>query len=113
MKKGRSVIGFRWLLPLTLTLRHGLPGLPAHISAAWIRPPTFIRPPSWIVAIWAVVHGVVGIMMLLYCLAPSLAGRTTAEYDQYIRNVTLYWHFMGFTAVVTFCVLGLFPLVAS
>jgi cytochrome c oxidase subunit I+III len=67
----------------------------------------------WIVAIWAVVHGVVGVIMQLYCLARSLAGRMTGEYDQDIRNVALYWHFMAFTAVVTFAVIGLFPLVSA
>jgi cytochrome c oxidase subunit I+III len=34
-------------------------------------------------------------------------------YDQDIRNVTLYWHFMAFTAVVAFAVLGLFPMVSA
>ncbi|CDN54686.1 Subunit III of cytochrome c oxidase,also similar to C-terminal domain of long variants of subunit I [Neorhizobium galegae bv. officinalis bv. officinalis str. HAMBI 1141] len=67
----------------------------------------------WIVAIWTVTHGVVGAIMQAYCLARSVAGRMTAEYDQDIRNVALYWHFMAFTAVVTFAVIGLFPLVAS
>ena len=65
------------------------------------------------IALWTVIHGVVGVVMQLYCLARSLTGNMTGEYDQDIRNVTLYWHFMAFTAVVTFGVLGLFPLVAS
>jgi len=67
----------------------------------------------WVIALWTVIHGVVGVVMQLYCLARSLTGNMTGEYDQDIRNVTLYWHFMAFTAVVTFGVLGLFPLVAS
>lgn len=67
----------------------------------------------WVIAIWTVTHGAVGVVMQFYCLARSLTGRMTAEYDQDIRNVTLYWHFMAFTAVVTFVVLGLFPEVAS
>jgi cytochrome c oxidase subunit I+III len=67
----------------------------------------------WIVAIWTVTHGIIGAIMQGYCLARSIAGRMTAEYDQDIRNVTLYWHFMAFTAVVTFAVLGLFPLVST
>jgi cytochrome c oxidase subunit I+III len=67
----------------------------------------------WVIAIWTVTHGAVGVVMLLYCLARSLTGRMTGEYDQDIRNVTLYWHFMAFTAVVTFLVLGFFPEVAS
>jgi cytochrome c oxidase subunit I+III len=67
----------------------------------------------WIVAIWTVTHGAVGGIMQLYCLARSFAGRMTGKYDQDICNVTLYWHFMAFTAVVTFAVIGLFPLVST
>ncbi|MFN7024261.1 MAG: cytochrome c oxidase subunit I [Pseudorhizobium sp.] len=63
----------------------------------------------WILAIWAVVHAAVGSIMQLYCLARSFAGRMTARYDQDITNVTLYWHFLTVTAVVTFGVIGLFP----
>ncbi len=63
----------------------------------------------WILAIWAVVHAAVGCIMQLYCLARSFAGRMTACYDQDITNVTLYWHFLTVTAVVTFAVIGLFP----
>ncbi len=32
--------------------------------------------------------------MQLYCLAKSLAGRLTPDYDQDIGNVALYWHFV-------------------
>jgi cytochrome c oxidase subunit I+III len=65
----------------------------------------------WILAIWTVAHAAVGAIMQLYCLARSFSGRMTAEYDQDIRNVALYWHFMAVTAVVAFGVIGLFPLV--
>jgi len=63
----------------------------------------------WILVIWAACHGAVGILMQLYCLARSLAVRLTAEHDMELHNVTLYWHFMLITAVVTFSVVGLFP----
>jgi cytochrome c oxidase subunit I+III len=63
----------------------------------------------WILVIWTAVHGAVGILMQLYCLARSLAGRLTAEHDMELHNVTLYWHFMLITALVTFSVVGLFP----
>ncbi|MDH0911749.1 cytochrome c oxidase subunit I [Rhizobium pusense] len=63
----------------------------------------------WIVALWAVVHGVVGIIMQLYCLARSFAGRMSARHDMDLRNVVLYWHFLIITAVTSFGVLGLFP----
>lgn len=63
----------------------------------------------WILVIWTAVHGATGILMQLYCLARSLAGRLTPRYDTELHNVALYWHFMLVTALVTFCVVGLFP----
>ncbi len=63
----------------------------------------------WILVIWTVAHGVVGVIMQLYCLARSLAGRMTSRHDMEICNVALYWHFMLVTAVTTFAVVGLFP----
>ena len=63
----------------------------------------------WILVIWAAIHGAVGIIMQLYCLARSLAGRLTPQYDMDLHNVALYWHFMLVTALVTFGVVGLFP----
>ena len=49
-------------------------------------------------------------IMQLYCLARSLAGRLTPEHDIDLHNVVLYWHFLLVTAAVTFAVVGLFPL---
>lgn len=66
----------------------------------------------WMIAIWTTAHALVGAIAQLYALARSLAGRTTPTHDADIRNVTLYHHFMLFTAVVTWCTLGLFPEVA-
>ncbi len=63
----------------------------------------------WILVIWVAVHGALGFIMQLYCLARSLAGRLTARHDMDLHNVTLYWHFMLVTAGVTFIVVGLFP----
>jgi cytochrome c oxidase subunit I+III len=63
----------------------------------------------WILVIWAAVHGAVGIIMQVYCLARSLAGRLTPRHDMDLHNVALYWHFMLVTALVTFAVVGLFP----
>ena len=34
-----------------------------------------------------------GIVMQLYCLAGSFAGKMTPRHDADLRNVTLYWHF--------------------
>lgn len=63
----------------------------------------------WVLVIWATVHGALGIIMQLYCLARSLAGRMTPRHDMEICNVALYWHFMLVTALTTFGVVGLFP----
>ncbi|MBW9117696.1 cytochrome c oxidase subunit I [Rhizobium cauense] len=63
----------------------------------------------WILALWTVVHGGVAIIMQLYCLAGSFAGRLTAAFDADLRNVVLYWHFLIITALTSFGVLGLFP----
>jgi cytochrome c oxidase subunit I+III len=63
----------------------------------------------WVVALWTVVHGGVGIIMQLYCLARSFAGRMSARHDMDLRNVVLYWHFLVITAITSFGVLGLFP----
>lgn len=63
----------------------------------------------WVLVIWTAVHGAVGVIMQVYCLARSLAGRMTPRHDMEIRNVALYWHFTLVTALITFGVVGLFP----
>jgi cytochrome c oxidase subunit I+III len=63
-----------------------------------------------VLAIWTAVHGAVGSLMLGYCLARSIAGRMTPVYDCDISNVALYWHFAGWTAIVTVLTIGYFPL---
>ena len=60
--------------------------------------------------LWSVIHLGVGIIMQLYCLARSFFGRMTPTHDADIWNVTLYWHFAGFCALVTAGVTGGFPL---
>lgn len=64
----------------------------------------------WVLVLWTVVHAGVGLIMQLFCLVASFAGRLTQTYDKDIHNVTLYWHFMVVTAVFTFAIVGLFPL---
>jgi cytochrome c oxidase subunit I+III len=64
----------------------------------------------WVLVLWLLAHAAVGLIMLFYCLARSLAGRLSAAYDMDLRNVVLYWHFLTVTAVTTLCVIGLFPL---
>lgn len=64
----------------------------------------------WILAIWCAAHAGVGIIMHAYCAARRLAGRMTAQHDQDIVNVALYWHFVAFETVVTVAVIAGFPL---
>jgi cytochrome c oxidase subunit I+III len=34
----------------------------------------------------------------------------TPEHDADIRNITVYFHFLALTAIVTYATIGLFPL---
>jgi cytochrome c oxidase subunit I+III len=65
----------------------------------------------WVLAIWTAVHVAAGIVMLAYCAARRLAGRMTARHDIDIVNVTLYWHFVTITVLMTVAVIAGFPLV--
>jgi cytochrome c oxidase subunit I+III len=88
-------------------------GCAAGLAGPWttgMDPTAHVYPAIvWVLVIWAGVHGAVGILMQLYCLARSLAGRLTPRYDMELHNIALYWHFMLVTALVTFGVVGLFP----
>jgi cytochrome c oxidase subunit I+III len=64
----------------------------------------------WVLVLWTLAHAGVALIMQLYCLARSLAGRLTPTYDADLRNVVLYCHFLAITAAITFLVVGLFPL---
>jgi cytochrome c oxidase subunit I len=66
----------------------------------------------WALVIWIVAHLATGMLMQGYCLARSIFGKMTPRYDADIWNVTLYWHFTGFCAVLTALVIGGFPLLA-
>jgi cytochrome c oxidase subunit I+III len=66
----------------------------------------------WILLIWTTLHVGAGIIMQLYCVAGSLAGRLTPVFDIDIRNVALFWHFLAATTVITAAVVALFPMVA-
>ncbi|WP_432347110.1 cytochrome c oxidase subunit I [Shinella yambaruensis] len=97
------------LATLLLTLAAGGAGL-AGPYLTGMDPTAHVYPAIvWVVALWTVVHGGVGIVMQLYCLARSLAGRMDARHDMDLVNVVLYWHFLVITAVTSFGVLGLFP----
>ena len=66
----------------------------------------------WALAVWIVLHLATGMLMQGYCLARSIFGKMTPRHDADIRNVTLFWHFMGFSALLTSLVVGGFPLLA-
>jgi cytochrome c oxidase subunit I+III len=63
----------------------------------------------WVLVIWVAAHAALGLVMQLYVLARSLAGRTTPTYDGDLRNIAVYMHFLALSAIVTFPVVGFFP----
>ncbi|MGQ3293160.1 MAG: cytochrome ubiquinol oxidase subunit I, partial [Shinella sp.] len=99
-----------WLaLSALLTFAAGCAGLAGPYLTA-MDPTAHVYPAIvWVVTLWTVVHGGVGVIMQAYCLARSLTGRMSARHDMDLRNVVLYWHFLVITAITTFGVLGLFP----
>jgi cytochrome c oxidase subunit I+III len=66
----------------------------------------------WVLVIWIAAHAGVGAIMQLFALARSLAGRMTPAHDGDVRNIAVYHHFLAFSALVTFVVIGFFPRLA-
>jgi cytochrome c oxidase subunit I+III len=66
----------------------------------------------WVLVAWTTLHVVAGLLMQLYCIARRAAGRLSPEWDSDVANVTLYWHFVAVTVLVTVGVIAGFPLVA-
>ncbi len=66
----------------------------------------------WVLLLWTAGHVAVGVIMQLYCLARSLAGRLTPDFDTDIWNTALYWHFLALTVAITLAVTALLPLMA-
>jgi cytochrome c oxidase subunit I+III len=64
----------------------------------------------WALVVWIVLHLATGMLMQGYCLARSIFNKMTPRYDADLWNVTLYWHFAGFSALLTAVVIGGFPL---
>jgi cytochrome c oxidase subunit I+III len=63
----------------------------------------------WVLVGWTLAHVAVGVIMQVYCLARSFAGRLTYLHDMDLRNTCLYWHFLMITAAITGAVIGVFP----
>jgi cytochrome c oxidase subunit I+III len=93
-----------------------LAGAAALLAGPWLTgldPTAHVYPATvWVLAGWTAFHVAAGVVMQLYCLARRAAGRMTAEHDIDIQNVTLYWHFMAITALITVATIAGFPLLA-
>jgi cytochrome c oxidase subunit I+III len=112
--KHDSAIGFYVASLLAVTL--AVAGGAALLAGPWftgLEPTTHVYPATvWILVIWTAAQTLVGVIMLLYCVARRMTGRMTARYDIDISNVALYWHFTGLTVAITVAVIAGFPLVA-
>jgi cytochrome c oxidase subunit I len=64
----------------------------------------------WGLVVWIVLHLGAGMIMQAYALSRSIFGKLTPRHDADLWNVTLYWHFTGFCALLTALVIGGFPL---
>jgi cytochrome c oxidase subunit I+III len=107
-----SVVGMRLAVIAALVLTAA--GSLASLYGPWtyrMEPTAHVYPAIvWVLIGWTAVHGAVGIIMQLYCMARSFSGKLTPAYDIDIHNIVLFWHFLMVTAVTTFVVVGLFPL---
>ena len=111
--KANRAAAFYLLLGLAAAL--GLAGGAALLAGPYysqLDPTANVYPATvWLIMIWAALHVAAGILMQLYCVARRAAGRMSAEHDIDITNVTLYWHFMAITVVISAGVVAGFPLV--
>jgi cytochrome c oxidase subunit I+III len=89
---GGAILAGPWLTSLDPT---------RHVYAAIV----------WLLAIWVALHAATGFIMQIYCLTSRMAGRMTARHDIDIWNVTLFWHFVAITVLITVAVIAGFPLV--
>ncbi|WP_416385216.1 cbb3-type cytochrome c oxidase subunit I [Sphingomonas sp. LY54] len=63
----------------------------------------------WILVLWIAAHAAVGVIMQLYALGRSLAGRMTPTYDGDVRNIAVFHHFLALSALITFLTIAFFP----
>lgn len=114
LNHGGHTIAF--IVSLLAAAMASVAGGAALVAGPWttgLDPTSHIYPAIvWVIVIWTVFHVAIGVIMLLYCVARSIAGRLTARDDIDIANVTLYWHFAAITSVMTIAVIAGFPLVA-
>ncbi|MCB2053928.1 MAG: cbb3-type cytochrome c oxidase subunit I [Geminicoccaceae bacterium] len=103
-------------LSLAIGMASASAGIAALAAGPWwhgMDPTAHVYPAIvWALVLWTSLHVAVGVIMQAYCLAGSVTGKLTPRYDMDMWNVSLYWHFMAFTVLVTVLVIGGFPLVA-
>lgn len=103
-------------LSLTLAAVVSLAGACALLAGPWLTgldPKTHVYPAIvWVLTGWTVLHVILGVIMQLYCLARRAAGKMTNQWDADIVNVSLYWHFLALTVVMTVGVIAGFPSVS-
>jgi cytochrome c oxidase subunit I+III len=64
----------------------------------------------WTILLYLLLHVALGVVMGVYLLARFRAGRLAPGYDIDLRNVALFWYFIGFMGVVGMATVHLFPL---
>ena len=111
--RNRSGSAFSFCGSLLLAAGTACAGLVALLAGPYTHamdPTSHVYPAIvWLLVLWSALHIFVGLLMQLYCLARRLAGRMTAKHDIDIRNVTLYWHFLLATVLITVAVIAFFP----
>jgi cytochrome c oxidase subunit I+III len=113
-----NACGKIWLARVALAVAaaaNGVGGL-AGLAGPWfsgLDPTRHVYPAIvWVLVIWMATHALLGVIMQLFVLARSLAGRMTPVYDGDVRNITVYEHFLALSALITFLVIGFFPTLA-
>ena len=88
----------------------GAASLIASLAVPGLDPTAHVYPAVlWVLVVWCVTHVLVGLVMQGYCLVGSLAGKLTPTHDADLANVSLYWHFLGVTVVISAATIGLLP----
>ena len=94
-------------LALLLTIAGGASLI---VSVLELEPTTHVYPAMMCaLVVWISAHLIAGAVMQAYCLAGSVFGKLTPRHDADIWNVTLFWHFLVISIVVTGLMVGLFP----
>ncbi len=98
---------------LALGIACTLGSIGAGLAGPWLAgmdPKAHVYPAIvWTLAIWTTAHAAVGAICQSYTLARSIGGKMTPAYDADIRNISVFMHFLLFTAIVTYATIGWFP----